>query len=285
MIQVNNEKTDRAGYNDYYNENLSDLAKLDDCDNYIKQYESTRIGPFFKSGHSKGYVRGEAVRRLLAHADQSGQPRSDITILDAGSGQGELSVYLACKGFNVIGIDISSEAKACADHLASKVGADNRCTFYAESLEDIPVEDASIDYVIGHASLHHFIKYDKVPSQFLRVMKDNAKGYFSDSFGENKIYHIFHNKEKMDRLGDVTLTRNLIESYFSNFELRLTPTDWFVMLDKIYIKILPSAFAPIIKKLSALHFWLDRLIPETSRISLFLSGAVLTEIQKIDSKL
>ena len=59
---------------------------------------------------------------------------SDVIILDAGSGQGELSVYLACLGFNVIGVDISVVAKACGEYLASNVGVENNCTFLAESL-------------------------------------------------------------------------------------------------------------------------------------------------------
>ena len=45
-----------------------------------------------------------------AAADRRGISRSELTVLDAGSGQGELSVYLACKGFKVIAVDISTEA-------------------------------------------------------------------------------------------------------------------------------------------------------------------------------
>ena len=204
-----------------------------------------------------------------------------MLILDAGSGQGELSVYLACLGFNVIGVDISSEAKACGEHLASSVGVENNCSFHVESLENISIGDSSVDYVIGHASLHHFIKYNGVPRELKRVLKKGGKGYFADAFGENKLYHIFHDKEKMERLGDVTLTKELIELYFSDFDVKIIPTDWFVMLDKLYQKLLPNSFMPLIKTLSYSHNWIDRKIPTSSRISLFLSGSVLTEITKI----
>jgi len=272
------EKTDRAGYDDHYKDNLSGLDGSRTRDEYIKAYGSTRIGPYYHSGNTKGYVRGEAIRRLLDAIESSGQKEEELTILDAGFGQGELSVYLGCLGLNVIGVDISSEAKECAEYLAGKVGVSDKCDFRAESLENTSIKESSVDYVIGHASLHHFIKYEGVPDELRRVMKNGAKGFFADSFGENRLYHLFHDKEKMQRLGDVTLTKNLIESYFKGFSPKIIPTDWFVMLDKLYLKIFPRAFYGFARQLSRLNNWLDRCIKGNSRIALKLSGAVITEI-------
>lgn len=279
-MSIKVEKTDRAGYDDLYKENLSNLSKITDCEMYKRTYEQARIGPYFSSGNTKGYVRGEAINRLITAADQLEIPRQEITVLDAGSGQGELSVYLACLGFNVIGVDISTEAKACGESLAAKVGIEERCNFLAESLEHLSVKDSSVHFVIGHASLHHFIKYEGVPDELQRILKDGGKGYFADAFGENKIYHLFHDKEKMRRLGDVTLTKKLIESYFEGFDLVITPTDWFVMLDKLFLKVFPKNWNPLIRKISRINNWIDRRIPASSRIALFLSGSVLTEISR-----
>ena len=150
-------------------------------------------------------------------------PRSSLTILDAGCGLGELSVYLACKGFSVVGIDISAEACKSAMELSQRIGVSENCAFLDESLEELSLADSSIDFIIGHAALHHFIKYD-VPKEFYRIMKEGAKGFFADSFGENPVYHLFHDKEKMERLGDVILSKKLIESYFSSFKVRIIPT-------------------------------------------------------------
>ena len=277
---VDAERTDRAGYNDHYKENLSDLCDISSPEDYIRIYRETRIGPYYKSGNTKGYVRGLALNKLIADADRLVRPREDIEILDAGSGQGELSIYLACLGFNVVSVDISSEAKACGEYLASQVGVSNNCDFHDESLDKISVDDSSIDFVIGHASLHHFIKYEGVPGEFRRVLRDGGRGYFADSFGENRFYHLFHNKEQMRRLGDVTLTKNLIESYFRDFDLKITPTDWFIMLDKLYIKFLPRSWNPLVRNISRVNNWLDRKLPNESRFSLFLSGSVFTEITK-----
>lgn len=279
---INAEKTDKEGYNDLYKDNLSGLDNIRTCDDYIREYESTRIGPYYKSGNTKGYVRGLAISQLFDDIKSKKQHFDDITILDAGFGQGELSVYLACLGFNVIGIDISAEAKDCAQKLASNVGVSAKCDFHAESLEKTTLKDSSVDYVIGHASLHHFIKYDGVPIEFKRVMKKGAKGYFADSFGENRLYHIFHNKEKMKRLGDVILTKQLIESYFEGFNVLIKPTDWFVMLDKLFLKIVPAPFKKTARYLSRVYNFFDRKIENSSRLFLFLSGSVVTQITYLD---
>ena len=279
-MSIKAEKTDRTGYDDHYKENLSSLCVLSGRDEFINAYESTRIGPYYKSGNTKGYVRGEALRWLITDADRLGIPRCEINILDAGSGQGELSVYLACLGFNVTGVDISSEAKACGEYLATRIGVSDKCDFHAESLETVSVDDSSMHFVIGHASLHHFIKYESVPAELHRILKEGGKGYFADAYGENILYHLFHDKEKMRRLGDVTLTKNLIESYFDGFQLEITPTDWFVMLDKFLLKIFPTSWNPLVRRLSMVNNFIDRTIPGTSRIALYLSGSVLTEITR-----
>lgn len=160
-LLVNNKKTDKEGYNKFYKDKASHL--LQECDNpddYIKTYEKNVLSPFCRGGNTKGYVRGLAVYKLIESTELMDMPRNSITILDAGCGLGELSVYLACQGFTVVGIDISAEACDSATELSKKIGVSENCSFLAESLEDLSITDSSIDFVIGHAALHHFIKYN-----------------------------------------------------------------------------------------------------------------------------
>lgn len=274
-------KNDQTGYNAHYKNRVSEFIKIANPDEYIKQYLHRRIAPYYAGGHSKGYVRGLAWQFLAANADATNRPRNQITVLDAGCGLGEFSVFLACNGFNVVGVDISHEGCASARQLASGLGMTERCTFLAESLELLSLPSHSVDFVIGFGTLHHFIKYNGVPIEFQRIMKPGAVGYFADSFGENKIYHLFHNKKAMERLGDVILTKQLIDQYFENFDVDLVPTDWFTMFDKLFEKARPAKrYQPLLRKMSRLLFRLDRCIPPQSRLAVYLSGAVVTKIQR-----
>ena len=271
---------DRRGHDELYAEHPSDLACAQTLDQFVQMFEKRRISPFFQGGTTKGYVRGEAVRRLLQAVSARLNQRQRLVVLDAGCGLGELSVYLASMDFDVVGIDVSSVACTMARQLASKFGVSDHCRFLAESLETISVPAQSIDFVIGHAALHHFIKYDGVPGELYRVMKPGACAFFADSFGENQAYHVFHDRKTMDRLGDVILTRTRILEHFKSFDVRLIPMDWFTMLDKLYERISPERWARGIRALSRVHFCLDRMMPRHAGWSLFLAGSVLTIVQK-----
>ena len=183
------QKVDKKAHDELYANRISGLATAEHAGAYLARYSATNLRPFYAGGTTKGYVRGRTVHQLFHASQSSGMNPSQTSVLDAGCGQGELSVYLACKGYRVIGVDISSVACANAQKLAKQFNVDGRCHFLAESLERLSLDDSSIDFIIGHAALHHFIKYEGVPAQFSRVLKDGGEGYFADSFGETKVYH------------------------------------------------------------------------------------------------
>ena len=74
--------------------------------------------------------------------------------IDFGCGTGNLSVYLAGRGFEVTGVDISPRAVEIAREDASKRGV--KCTFLAaDVLGDLSEITATFDFALDWELLHH----------------------------------------------------------------------------------------------------------------------------------
>jgi SAM-dependent methyltransferase len=84
-----------------------------------------------------------------------GNITAGMTVLDAGCGGGRNLVYLLRNGFEVFGVDQSSDAiahlRALASSLAPDLPAEN---FRIEPVEGMSFADASFDLVISSAVLH-----------------------------------------------------------------------------------------------------------------------------------
>lgn len=266
---------DREAYRSFYDSEPSAPRKPEAFRSF---FERTQMRHFAQGGVTKGYVRGLAVYGLLAAAARLERPAANIHVLDTGCGAGNLSAYLGLRGFHVTGVDVSESATRVSAKLADDVGVSTQVDFLTESLEQLSLADSSVDFVIGHGALHHFIKYERVPSELLRVLKPGGEGFFADGFGENRAYHLFHDREQMARLGDVILDRDLIRNYFSDFEVELTAADWFSMLDKLYERAAPPSARPLLRAVSRAHQVADQAISKSGR-GLRLAGSVMTHIK------
>ncbi|HSP62135.1 MAG TPA: class I SAM-dependent methyltransferase [Pyrinomonadaceae bacterium] len=84
-----------------------------------------------------------------------GRITSEMRVLDAGCGGGRNLIYFFRSGFNVSGVDQSTEAiaqiQSLAAQLAPHLPADN---FRVAAIEEMPFSDASFDVVISSAVLH-----------------------------------------------------------------------------------------------------------------------------------
>ena len=81
-------------------------------------------------------------------------------VVDLGCGAGNYSVWLAQRGFDVTGFDISEQAIRHAEKLASHEGAS--CRFVVTDLLDEPMEYLeSFDLAIDWEVLHHIFPDDR----------------------------------------------------------------------------------------------------------------------------
>lgn len=115
-------------------------------------------------------------------------PVAGLTVLDAGCGDGWLSVIIAKRGAaRVEAFDISEEGVRAARQRAEVNGVAEQCRFTAGSFYEIPLPDRSVDVVIGQSILHHLRYKQAAADELFRVMKPGARAIFAEPFG-NKLW-------------------------------------------------------------------------------------------------
>ncbi len=258
---------DETGYNAHYKGTGLPLD-CDSPDSYQQEFERRFLTPFAEGGWT---VSGHASKAAFGELARS----NPLKILDAGSGKGELSVYLACLGHEVTGIEISQSGVDIANRLAQQVGV--QVTFVVGSLAAIPAEDNTYDVIVGRNTLHHFVKYP-CADELARVAKPGALGIFVDPWGENRIKNLFQNKEQMEKLGDTLLTLPVVKGYFGNAEV--TPVTWFGLIDKALIRLFgwKGRAARMARALAKLTQWVDNKMP-ANRATLWLAGHAVTRVR------
>ncbi len=117
-----------------------------------------------------GMLRRMVVRELKRH-------RPGGTIVDVGCGPGYL-VTLIAQSFpylKIIGIDISEEMMQTAKRNLTNQGFGERVEFRRGDAGNMPLSDASVDFVISSLSLHHWSDPKMVLLEIHRVLKPSGQ--------------------------------------------------------------------------------------------------------------
>ena len=102
---------------------------------------------------------------------------SDTKILDAGCGIGVFTRYYARKGFKVTGIDLTEKALEITKKSLDIY--DLNAELVLGSVEKLPFEDNTFDYIVSNGVIHHTPNTEDAVNEFYRVLKPGGKASVS----------------------------------------------------------------------------------------------------------
>lgn len=162
---------------------------------------------------------------VLVQLVESGEVKPCKTI-DFGCGTGNYVIYLAGKGFDATGVDLSPTAIKMANENAQKKGIS--CHFLvADVLGDLNEVTETFDFAYDWEMLHHFFpdKRGKYIENVYRILRPNGK-YLSVCFSEMDPQFGGSGKYRETRLGTTLYFSNedelraLFDPYFKITELK-----------------------------------------------------------------
>jgi ubiquinone/menaquinone biosynthesis C-methylase UbiE len=99
-------------------------------------------------------------RKVLVDLVEKGKLKPG-KVLDVCCGAGTNGVYLAEKGFDVVGIDISSKAVEYARKKAEQARV--KAKFMVQNFLELPFKDGEFDFVFDMGCFHHVKIKDRTP--------------------------------------------------------------------------------------------------------------------------
>lgn len=128
------------------------------------------------------------VGKLFEHLS----PEADGIYLDVGCGTGNYSIELQKRGVNLIGIDPSERM------LEKARSRNDKIDWRQGKVEELELEDKSIDGAIGSLTIHHWSDLQKAFSELHRVIKPGGRlVIFTSTSEQMKGYWLNHYFPKM----------------------------------------------------------------------------------------
>jgi SAM-dependent methyltransferase len=163
------------------------------------------------------YARQDST--MVGIADFVGDLR-DREVLELGSGAGEMTTLLARSGAHVTAVDISPASIAVSRRRARLHRVDAAIDFVVAAGEELPLESARFDVVVGKAVLHH-LDADRAAPELHRVLRPGGRAAFAEPLGTNPLLAFARDHlpypGKNPRGADVPLSYDAIRAWEAPF--------------------------------------------------------------------
>jgi ubiquinone/menaquinone biosynthesis C-methylase UbiE/DNA-binding transcriptional ArsR family regulator len=97
-----------------------------------------------------------------------------LIIADLGAGEGAFSLLLAQRAKQVLAVDTSARMVEVGRQQAKRQGVKN-VDFRLGDMEEVPIDDASVDLVFFSQSLHHALHPERAVAEAWRILKPGGR--------------------------------------------------------------------------------------------------------------
>ena len=147
-------------------------SKLESRIGYRVLLGGTRHFGYYDVGTWWPFPIGAALRRMEERLYQAlGPPKDNGLVLDGGSGNGDVAIYMAQKGLRVNAIDILDMHVGSARSNVKARGLQERVKVYQMDYHKLAFDDETFDGVYTNETLVHAGDPDQVMREFYRVLK------------------------------------------------------------------------------------------------------------------
>ncbi|MGB0122861.1 MAG: metalloregulator ArsR/SmtB family transcription factor [Silvibacterium sp.] len=119
----------------------------------------------------RNYVPGKSWKSIAETLLRLMPP---MVIADLGAGEGAFSLLLAQRATRVIAVDSSARMVEVAKAQAKKQGVKN-LEFRLGDMEEVPIDDRSVDLVFFSQSLHHALHPERALAEAWRILKPGGR--------------------------------------------------------------------------------------------------------------
>jgi len=119
----------------------------------------------------KSYVPGKSWKSVAEALLKLMPP---MVIADLGAGEGAFSLLLAQRAKRVIAVDTSARMVEVGRQQAKQQGVKN-VEYRLGDMEEVPIEDGSVDLVFFSQSLHHALHPERAVAEAWRILKPGGR--------------------------------------------------------------------------------------------------------------
>ena len=119
----------------------------------------------------RSYVPGKSWKSV---AEALLKVMPPMVIADLGAGEGAFSLLLAQRAKQVIAVDTSARMVEVGRQQAKRQGVKN-VDYRLGDMEELPIEDASVDLVFFSQSLHHALHPERAVAEAWRILKPGGR--------------------------------------------------------------------------------------------------------------